>query len=72
MTKEEHFLYYTTRIQERITIINRSIADGLEMSEHDTAILRAVFDWYNKDTFYWLNKVVKEKEAIAQGGIFSE
>ena len=72
MTKEEHFLYYATRIQERITIINRSIEDGSDITEHDILILRGIFDWYNKDTYDWLNKVIKPQPIIEQGGIFSE
>ena len=72
MTKEEHFLYYSKRIQERLTIINQSINDGSDISENDTAILRSVFDWYDKDVFYWLNKVIKPPQIINQSDIFDE
>jgi len=72
MTKEEHFLYYSKKIQERLIIITMSIRDKVDLSENDTLILKGVFEWYNKDEYPWLDKVIIEEPIAIQKGIFDE
>lgn len=70
MQQEEHMLYYLRRIQERLTIINISIRDGLEMSEEDTEIMKSVWLWYNRSEHHHLNKVIQESPIITQSVLF--
>ena len=72
MTTEEHFLHYTKRIQERLTVINMSICDKVDLSENDTLVLKGVFGWYTKDEFPWLDKEIIEEPKPIQKGLFDE
>ena len=68
----EHFIHYSKRVAERLIIIQRSIIDGIDISEEDRQILRSVFEWYETDMFDWLNIKEKPKQVVTQQGLFSD
>lgn len=68
----EHRLLFARRIEERISIINRYILDGIPLSENDEHVLRAVMDWYEDDLFSWLSRELSDREKVKQVDIFPE
>ena len=66
----EHFLYYCRRIEERISIINRCVLDGIPLLDKDIIFLKEIFKWYEKDRLPWLNKDLVDPVNITQTDIF--